>query len=120
MKAMYLALAMGGFCVAGTASAACEMPSLVAAIPDGGTATEQQLLAAQAEVQAYVAAMDRYIACENQELTDRRETASPDFLYLMSTRIESARKEVDAVATRFNDQVNAFRAARPGASFPPR
>ena len=120
MKAMNLVTAMGAFCIAGTASAACEMPSLFAAIPDGATASEQQLLAAQAEVRAYVAAMDRYIACQNQELTAQGETASAEFLYLMSTRIESARKEVDAVATRFNNQVNAFRAARPGASFPPR
>ena len=36
MRARIFAIAMGVVCVAGTASAACEMPSLVAAIPDGG------------------------------------------------------------------------------------
>ncbi len=120
MKTSVFGTALASFCLAGTASAACEMPSLVGAIPDGATASEQQLLVAQTEVRAYVAAMDRYIACQHQELTAQGETANAEFLYLMSTRIESARKEVDAVATRFTDQVNAFRAARPGASFPPR
>lgn len=120
MKITIPGIALASVLVAGTASAACEMPSLIAAIPDGATATEQQLLAVQAEVRNYVAAMDRYIACENQELAAQGSNATADFLYLMSTRIESARKEVDAVATRFNDQVNAFRAAQPGASFPPR
>ena len=120
MKARIFVIASSVFCIAGTASAACEMPSLVAQIPDGRTATEQQLLAAQSEVRAYVEAMDRYIACQNQERAALGESASAEFLYLMSTRVESARKEVDAVATRFNDQVNAFRASRPGASFPPR
>lgn len=120
MKITVLGIALASFCSAGTALAACEMPSLVGSIPDGATATEQQLLVVQTEVRAYVAAMDRYIACQNQELSAQGQTRNPDYLYLMSTRIESARKEVDAVATRFNDQVNAFRASRPGASFPPR
>jgi phage host-nuclease inhibitor protein Gam len=120
MKAMISGAALLALAVARAASAACEMPSLVAAIPDGATATEQQLLAVQAEVKSYVTAMDGYIACQNQELAAQGENATAEFLYLMSTRIESARKEVDAVATRFNDQVNAFRTARPGASFPPR
>ena len=120
MKAMIAGFVLSCACFAGTASAACEMPALVGAIPDGRMATEQQLYAVQTEVRAYVEAMDRYIACQNQELTARRESANAEFLYLMSTRIESARKEVDAVATRFNDQVNAFRASRPGALIPPR
>ena len=120
MKTTIAGIAIASALAAGTASAACEMPSLVAAIPDGATATEQQLLAAQTSVRDYVAAMDRYIACQNQELAAQGTNATAHFLYLMSTRIESARKEVDAVATRFNDQVSAFRTAQPGVSFPPR
>jgi hypothetical protein len=99
--------------VAGVASADCEMPSLVRAIPDGATATEAELLAAQADVKAYIAAMDGYIACTNEELTAGGDDAMSEFLYLMTTRIEAAREEVDAVANTFNDQVSAFRVANP-------
>jgi hypothetical protein len=95
--------------------AACEMPALVASIPDGTLATEQELLAAQSEVQAYIAAMDQYIACQNEEMTADEEDTTDDYLFLMSRRIESAREEVDQVAADFNDQVNAFRAARQAA-----
>jgi len=97
------------------AFAACEMPALVASIPDGVTASEQELLAAQAEVQAYIQAMDRYIACQNEEMDGSRDGATADYLFLMSTRIESARREVDQVASDFNDQVTAFRTARQSA-----
>lgn len=101
---------------ASAAFAACEMPALVASIPDGATATEEELLAVQVEIQAYVTAMDRYIACQNEEMAGSRDNATADYLYLMSTRIESARKEVDKVASDFNEQVNAFRSARQAAT----
>ena len=104
-------LALAGLS-ASAAFAACEMPTLVASIPDGATATEEELLSVQSEIQAYITAMDRYIACQNEEMEGSRDSATSDYFYLMSTRIDSARKEVDKVATDFNDQVNAFRSAR--------
>lgn len=112
MKTQASCLVIAVSLFASTVFAACEMPSLVASIPDGTTATEQELLAAQAEVQAYISAMDDYIACQNEDMEISGEEASDQFLYRMSERIEAARKEVDAVATEYNDQVTAFRAAR--------
>lgn len=94
-----------------SAAADCEMPSLVRSIPDGTTSTEEELLAAQADVKAYIAAMDDYIACTNEELTVEGDDAADEFLFLMSSRITSAEEEIDAVATAFNDQVTAFREA---------
>lgn len=113
-------VAIAGLLRVGIAAAACEMPSLVRDIPDGATATEEALLAAQAEVQTYIAAMDAYIACENEALEIDGPDATAQYLQLMSERIASARNEADAVATRFNDQVRAFRAARPVTTAPPR
>ena len=116
MKTLASCLVAATLLGAPTTFAACEMPSLVTAIPDGATATEEELLAVQADIQAYIMAMDQYIACQNEEMEGSRDTATADYLYLMSTRIESARHEVDKVATDFNDQVNAFRAARQAAA----
>jgi hypothetical protein len=120
MKSMITGVAIATSLIGSAAFAACEMPSLVAAIPDGATASEQQLLAVQAEVRAYVEAMDRYIACQNGELAAQGDNATADYRYQMSMRIESARREVDAVAGRFNAELNAFLATRPAAAFPPR
>jgi hypothetical protein len=121
MKRINGLLIAGALLAAGAARAACEIPAPVASIPDGATATEQELLATQTAIQAYVAAMDRYIACENEQLQTSGENAAAEFLFMMTTRIESARNEVDTIATRFNDAVRAFRAARPApALMPPR
>lgn len=116
MRIRVMSFAVAASLFAGSAYAACEIPSLVAEIPDGATATEQELLAVQAEVKAYVAAMDDYIACENESLSQNSANAAADYLLWMTTRIESAREEVDAVATRFNEQVEAFRATRRAAT----
>jgi hypothetical protein len=101
------------------AAADCEMPTLVAAIPDGATARQTELLAAQTQVKAYIAAMDEYIACQNEELRVNGDGATSEYLYQMSSRIAFARDEVDAVATRFNDAVEAFRANQPPTSVAP-
>jgi hypothetical protein len=117
MKVLASCLLISTSLFATAALANCDMPSLIATIPDGATATEDELLSVQAAVQAYIAAMDDYIACENEELSANGDDPAADYLFLMSTRIETARNEVDAVATRFNDQVNAFRAARQPPNF---
>jgi hypothetical protein len=112
MKIPASCLVAAAFLSSSAVFAACEMPSLVASIPDGAMATEDELLAAQVEIQAYIQAMDRYIACQNEEMEGSRDIAMADYLFLMSTRIESARQEVDRIATAFNDEVAAFRSAR--------
>lgn len=112
MKTLVSCLAITTCLIAQASFAACEMPSLIASIPEGATATEDELFQAQTEIQAYVAAMDEYIACQNEELRASGEDASQQFLFRMTERIDAARTEVDAIATDFNDQVEAFRAAR--------
>jgi hypothetical protein len=56
--------------------------------------------------------MDSYIACQNEELRTSGDDASDQYLVRMTERITAARSEVDAVASDFNEQVQAFRAAR--------
>ena len=67
------ALACGAF-----AASACESPSMIK-IPDGKTSTMDQLLAAQAEVKSYMAAMEEYIACVDSELDSQGEAAPEEF-----------------------------------------
>lgn len=118
MKVSPIYFAVMAIFLARAAFAACEMPSLVTSIPDGATATEEQLLAVQERIRAYVAAMDRYIACQNEEMSQSGPDASSEYLVLMTNRIEAAREEVDTIATRFNDQVDAFRAAQASRPVP--
>lgn len=94
------------------ASAACENPTAVA-IPDGKSSTLEQLLAAQAQVKTYQAAMTEFLACIDAELAAEGEDAPEEFKSLMVSRHNAAVAEMEGVAAAFNDQIKAFRAANP-------
>ena len=98
---------------AGTALA-CDYPPLVA-IPDGETATMDELLAAQNSVREYMTAMEAYLACVNDEREAAGEDAPADYNAIMVSRHNYAVSEMEAVAESFNEQVQAFRAANPEA-----
>ena len=96
----------------GMAAAACEAPSPVA-MPDGATATRDQMLAAQQQVRAYQAAMNEFVACIDSELEGEGEQAPEEFKSLMVSRHNAAVTEMEGVAAAFNEQLRAFRAANP-------
>ena len=98
--------------VSTAAFAACENPS-IATVPDGSSATMEQLLEAQAGVKAYMAAMEVYLACINEELETAGDDAPAEFKSLMVTRHNTAIAEMETVADAFNQQVKAYRAAHP-------
>lgn len=92
--------------------AACENPTMVS-IPDGATATMEELLAVQGQVKTYMAEMEVYLACINEEIEAGGEDASAEFKSLMVTRHNSAVTEMETIAAAFNEQVQAYRAANP-------
>ncbi|HUQ51896.1 MAG TPA: hypothetical protein VM692_06715 [Gammaproteobacteria bacterium] len=96
----------------GVAAGACENPTAVA-IPDGKSATMEQMLAAQAQVKAYQTAMNAFLACLDTELDAQGEQAPEDFKSLMVSRHNAAVSEMEGVAAAFNDQIKAYRAANP-------
>jgi hypothetical protein len=96
----------------GLAAAACEAPSPVA-MPDGSTATREQMLQAQAQVRAYQAAMTEFLACIDSDLESEGEQAPEEFKSLMVSRHNAAVAEMEGVAAAFNDQLRAFRTANP-------
>jgi len=94
------------------AASACESPAMIT-IPDGKTSTMDQLLAAQAQVKTYMAAMEQYIACVDGELDAQGEAAPEEFKSLMLSRHNAAYDEMQSVATAFNEQIRAYKAANP-------
>jgi hypothetical protein len=110
-SALVTAIASG----VGLAAAACENPTAVA-IPDGKSSTMEQMLAAQAQVKAYQAAMSEFLACIDSELEAEGEQAPEDFKSLMVSRHNAAVAEMEGVAAAFNDQIKAYRAANPAPS----
>jgi len=98
-------------CFAVTATA-CDNPAMVT-IPDGKTSTMDKLLEAQANVKTYMAEMEEYLACLNEELETAGDEAPAEFKSLMVTRHNTAVSEMESVAAAFNVQVQAYKAANP-------
>lgn len=110
-SAAFLTLAAG--LVSLHAFAACENPSMVQTIPDGSTASMDDMIAAQTAVKAYMAEMETYLACLNEDIEASGEDAAAEFRSLMVTRYNTAVTELEAVAAAFNEQLQAYRAANP-------
>jgi hypothetical protein len=99
------------------AHAACELPlpTAVRVLPDGATATEQEMVAARAEISAYVEITKAYIDCIDQELTAAGDEASAEYKGILVNRRNAAVTEQETVAAAFNRARQAFRAAHPEA-----
>ena len=92
---------------------ACDNPPLVL-VPDGETATMEELVAVQSEVQTYMAAMEEYIGCVDAELEASGGEDSPAlYQSLMVLRHNQGVEEMEVIAEAFNEQVRAYREANP-------
>ena len=94
------------------AFAACQHPSPIA-VPDGARSTPEVFLAAQADVKSYLAAMESYLACINQDLTVAGENAPTDFKSELTSMHGSAVVEIETVAAAFSRELQAFWNAHP-------
>jgi len=83
------------------------------AVPDGATASLDEMVAAQGSVRDYMAAMEEYLACLNEEMEAGGEEAPAEFQALMVTRHNNAVSEMETIAAAFNDQLKAYREANP-------
>jgi len=104
-----VAILAGGFA---SVSVACDYPALVA-VPEGSSATIDQMVAAQQSVRTYMEAMDVYLTCVNDELAAAGDDAPEEFKAIMVSRHNAAVEEMEAIAASFNEQIAAFREANP-------
>lgn len=94
-------------------AAACETPTMNVTMPDGKTSTLEQMLAAQGQVKAYQASMTTYLTCIDEETAAQGEQAPAEFKQLMVERHNAAVAEMEGIATAFNEQLKAYKAANP-------
>ena len=93
---------------------ACDYPERPH-MPDGNTASKDELLAAKAEVQSYVAAVDEYLTCvENEEKAAIAEIEDPSTEELqrrdelLSKKFDAANEEKALVGEQFNQQIRLY------------
>ena len=107
-----LALLVLAACLAPAAQAACEYPVNVK-IPDGKTATQEEITAASAAVKKYLADMEAYTTCLDAEAAAVPvEQQTPEAKAMHVKRYNAAVDAMELTANSFNEQLRAFKATK--------
>ncbi len=95
---------------------ACDYPERVS-IPNGTTATKEEMLEGQRGVKAYVATMEAYLECivdEEKKARNAIEDMSPEDEQqredMLNKKYNAAVDELERTAAQFNVEVQAYRA----------
>ena len=114
---LFVSIAGIALSAAGAAHAACSYPRAPEKLPDGNTATMEEMIAAQKAVRQYDADINAYVACiklehaqSSQESAGLTEVQKKDRERVQVQKHNAAIDELEAVAARFNEQVKAFKA----------
>ena len=127
MSCMKLFIAMASTAVlsAGTAYAECSYPTPPDHLPDGNTATLQEMVTAQKAVKDYDKAINAYVACIQLERDDavsklavkpgetptaEQKKAIEDRQRVEIQKHNAAIDQLQSVADRFNEQVKVYKA----------
>ena len=93
---------------------ACDYPERPQ-MPDGSTASKDELLAAKDAVQGFVAAVDEYLTCvETEEKAAAEELSNPSSEELqrrndmLNKKFDAANEEKALVGEQFNQQIRAY------------
>lgn len=89
--------------------AACPYPDDVS-IPDGSTASEAEMLDGQKMVKAYMAQMEEYLECLDEEAGSLGEEESEDQKAMHVKRHNAAVEAMEKVAASFNEQIRSYKA----------
>ena len=94
------------------AHADCQRPSTIS-VPDGTMSTLEDMLAAQSDLKVYMASMEGYLACVNEELRAGGDDAPAEYKSELATTHSSAVIELEALAAAFSRELQSFFRAHP-------
>ena len=95
---------------------ACDYPAKVD-LPNGATASKEDMITGQTAVKDYMASMETYLTCIEQEEKDTvagmteitdEERASRDAA--LTKKYNAAVEEMELLAAQFNEEVRAYKA----------
>ena len=116
MKAL-LAMALGAIFLSGGAHADCTYPPAPAKLPDGASATLEEMVAGQKTVKEYDKAVKEYVDCIDKEVDDKiakggdklKPEQKADMQKVEAQKHNAAIDQLQSVADRFNEQVKVFK-----------
>jgi hypothetical protein len=91
-----------------SAQAACEYPPEVT-VPNGSTATDTEMKAANQAVKQYMAAVESYLACMDEEEKALGDAVTDEQKKVHTARHNAAVDALNAVAGRYNEQLQVFK-----------
>jgi hypothetical protein len=97
------------------AFADCQVPSDTVSIPNGNSATRDEMVAAQKAVKAFDAAVNTYSECLQQEQDAKvaaggdKQKLAKEYADLQNVQVEKAQK----LADKFNVELRAYKAKNP-------
>ena len=117
MKALPVLAAVAAL-TAGAAYADCPYPAAPDKLPDGASASMQEMLAGQKAVGEYNKAINDYNACIDKELGDAiarggdklKPEQKADMQRIANQKHNAAIDQLQGVADRFNEQVKIYKA----------
>ncbi|MBM0103316.1 hypothetical protein JM946_01105 [Steroidobacter sp. S1-65] len=117
-KTIISATLLASLLAAGAASAACTYPKSPSGLPDGATATEDEMVNGMKVIKEYNTQVSEYLECLETEMNTRIEAAGADapadqveqIKAIHTKRHNAAVEELEATAARFNEQVKVYKA----------
>jgi len=117
---MKLLLALTLATAAASAYADCPYPQAPSKLPDGASATLEEMVAGQKEVGAYQKAINDYNACIDKELDEAiakggdklKPEQKQEMQRVEAQKHNAAVDQLQAVADRFNEQVKVYKARK--------
>lgn len=109
----FVCAAITGLLLSGTAFAKCDYPEK-SSVPNGATATEQEMIEGQRGVKKFMAEMDEYLACLEEHAkveSDAEEDpeAAQQKASIATKKHNAAVDDLEQFAASFNEQVRAFK-----------
>lgn len=112
------ALVVAGLLSAGFANAECVYPKAPASIPDGKTATEDEMMTGMRAVKEYNVQVTAYLNCLDMQMqtdisaagTEAPPETVAQIKAINAKRHNAAVEELESHAARFNEQVKAYKA----------
>ena len=117
MKALP-AMALGAALWGGVAYADCSYPAAPSKLPDGASATLEEMVAGQKAVKEYDKAIKDYVDCIDKEVDQKiaqggdklKPEQKADMQKVEAQKHNAAIDQLQSVADRFNEQVKVFKA----------
>lgn len=102
---------------ASAANADCTYPRSPSGLPDGSTASQDQMVEGMKAIKEYNASVTSYLSCLETEMNTRIEAAGTDapaeqieqIKAIHTKRHNAAVEELESTADRFNEQVKVYK-----------